>query len=96
VLECYLFNLNFIYFTTITKQAIQLLLIMLVGTDVVLDGLRVGGNQSTQRKLTCLTWWPHDHLTCRRRVSAIERAIHNIHTALLLQRYLCFYRFFTA
>ena len=26
--------LNFIYFTTITKQAIQLILIMLVGTDV--------------------------------------------------------------
>ena len=27
-------SLNFIYFTTITKQVIQLLLIMLVGTDV--------------------------------------------------------------
>ena len=26
--------LNFIYFTTITKQIIQLVLIMLVGTDV--------------------------------------------------------------
>ena len=26
--------LNFIYFTTITKQVIQLILIMLVGTDV--------------------------------------------------------------
>jgi len=39
--KCYLFNLNFIYFTMITKQAIQLILIMLVGTDVVFDGLRV-------------------------------------------------------
>jgi len=27
-------RLNFIYFTTITKQVIQLILIMLVGTDV--------------------------------------------------------------
>ena len=27
-------NLNYIYFTTITKQCIQLILIMLVGTDV--------------------------------------------------------------
>ena len=27
-------TLNFIYFTTITKQVIQLLLIILVGTDV--------------------------------------------------------------
>ena len=26
-------------------------------------GLRVGGNRSTRRKLTCLTWWLHDHLT---------------------------------
>ena len=33
------------------------------------DGLRVGGNRSTRRKPTCLTWWPHDHLTCLRRVS---------------------------
>jgi len=27
-------SLNFIYFTTITEQVIQLILIMLVGTDV--------------------------------------------------------------
>ena len=33
------------------------------------DELRVGGNRSARRKPTCLTWWPHDHLTCRRRVS---------------------------
>ena len=26
------------------------------------DGLRMGGNWSTRRKPTCLTWWPHDHL----------------------------------
>ena len=31
-------------------------------------GLRVWGNRSTRRKPTCLTWWPHDHLTCRCRV----------------------------
>ena len=31
-------------------------------------GLRVGGNRSTWRKPTCLTWWPHDHLICRCRV----------------------------
>ena len=29
------------------------------------DGLRVGW---TRRKPTCLTWWPHDYLTSRRRV----------------------------
>ena len=29
------------------------------------NGLRVGGNWSTWRKPICLTWWPHDHLTCR-------------------------------
>ena len=33
------------------------------------DGVRVGGNQSARRKPTCLTWWPHYHLTCWRRVS---------------------------
>ena len=44
-------------FTTITKQVIQLILIMLVDTDVcVTDGLRVGGNRNTRRKPTCLTW----------------------------------------
>ena len=31
-------------------------------------GLCVGGNRNTRRKPTCLTWWPHDHLTCRCRV----------------------------
>ena len=38
------------------------------------DGLRVGGNRSTRRKPTCLTWWPHDHLTFRRRVSNTGRS----------------------
>jgi len=47
-----------------------------------LDGLRVGGNRSARRKLTCLTWWPHYQqweasvLTLRRpdsQVSAIVR-----------------------
>jgi len=44
--------LNFIYFTTITKQVIQLILIMLVGTDVCIRMVFVweetgvpGGNQ---------------------------------------------------
>ena len=31
-------------------------------------GLRVGGNRSTRRKPTCLTWWPHDYLKWRYRV----------------------------
>jgi len=39
-----------------------------------LDGLRVGGNQSALRKLTCMTWWPHDHLTRRRRISNLDRS----------------------
>ena len=26
--------------------------------------LRVGGNWSTRRKPTCLTWWPHDNASC--------------------------------
>jgi len=30
----FILEINFIYFTTITKQVIQLILIMLVGTDV--------------------------------------------------------------
>ena len=28
-------------------------------------GLRVGGNRSVRRKPTCLTWWPHDHISIR-------------------------------
>jgi len=44
-------SLNFIYFTMITKQVIQLILIMLVGTDVC---VRMGGNRSARRKPTCL------------------------------------------
>ena len=39
------------------------------------DGLRVGRNRSAQRKPTCLTWWPHDHLTCRRWVSIPSRSV---------------------
>ena len=31
-------------------------------------GLRVGGNRSSRRKSTCLTWWPHGHITCWCRV----------------------------
>jgi len=31
-------------------------------------GLLVGGNRSTRRKPTCLTWWQPDLLTWRRRV----------------------------
>ena len=74
---CLLFFLNFIYITTITKQVIQLILIMLVDQHRCLrsDGLRVGGNRSSaRRKPTCRTCWPHDHLTCRRRVSSPGRS----------------------
>ena len=39
------------------------------------DGLLVGGNRSARRKPTCLTWWPHDHLTCRRRTSNKSRTL---------------------
>jgi len=38
------------------------------------DGIRVGGNRSARRKPTCLTWWTHNHLTCRRRVSNAGRS----------------------
>ena len=65
----HIIELNVIYFTTITKQ---------VHTTYTnharwhrclrSGGLRVGENLSTQWKPTCLTWLPHDHLTCRRRV----------------------------
>ena len=53
--------LNFIYITTITKQVIQLILIMLVDQHRCLrsDGLRVGGNRSARSKPTdLLTTWP--------------------------------------
>jgi len=46
-------SFNFIYFTTITKQVIQLILIMLVGTDVsvrmvfVWEETRVPGGNAT-------------------------------------------------
>jgi len=50
-------NLNFIYFTTITKQVLQLILIMLVGTDVCIWVVSMWEEtESTQRKPTCLTW----------------------------------------
>jgi len=52
-----------LYFITITKQGIQLISIIHVGTDVCVRMVWCA------RKPTCLTWWPHDHLTCRRRVS---------------------------
>ena len=43
------FFIFFKCFTTITKQVIQLILIMLVGIDICLwDGLHVGGNWSTR------------------------------------------------
>ena len=66
-------RLNFIYFTTITKQVIQLILIMLVGTDVF-------GWSSCRRKPECpeethlSDLVTHDHLTCRRRVSNPSRS----------------------
>jgi len=39
------------------------------------DGLYVGRNRNARRKPTCLTWWPHDHLTCRRRVWLLSVSI---------------------
>ena len=39
------YNINFIYFTTIMKQFIQLILITLVSPDVGARGFSVGGNQ---------------------------------------------------
>jgi len=36
--------------------------------------LRVSGNRETRRKLTCPTWWPHKHLTYRRRVLNLGRS----------------------
>ena len=56
------------------------------------DGLRVGGNRSAQRKPTCLTWWPHDHLTCIEPGSQRSEA-----SALTLRQpdslHLCLYQF---
>ena len=71
-------GLNFIYFTRITKQVIQLILIMLVGTDVcgALDGLHVGGNRSARKKPTCLTW---GHVT-------ISHADHGYRTQVIAVR----------
>jgi len=40
----------------ITKQVIQLIQIILVGTDVCFC---IGVIRSTRRKPTCPTWWPH-------------------------------------
>ena len=54
--------LNFIYFTTITKQVIQLILIMPVGTDVC-----VWIDFVWETHLPDLV--TNDHLTCRRWVS---------------------------
>ena len=34
----------------------------------------MGGNRSARRKPTCLTWWPHGHLTCRCRVLSPGRS----------------------
>ena len=36
------------------------------------DDLLVGRNRSARGKPTCLTWWPHDHLTCRRQIAAVR------------------------
>ena len=45
------------YFTTITKQVIQLILIILIGTDFdVAMVFMCGGNRSPLGKPTCLTW----------------------------------------
>ena len=53
------FNLNFIYCTTIKKQAKQLILIMLVGTDVCVRVVFVLEETKYPEKNTRLTWWPN-------------------------------------
>ena len=52
-------SLNFIYFTTITKQVYNTTYINHARWHRCLrsDGLRVGGNRTARRKPTCLTWW---------------------------------------
>jgi len=50
------FNLNFIYCTTIKKQAKQLILIMLVGTDVCVRVVFVLEETKYPEKNTRLTW----------------------------------------
>ena len=64
------FNFKLYLFYNITKQVIKLILIMLVGTNVCVRMDFVWEETGAhRRKPTCLTWWPHDHLICRRRVS---------------------------
>ena len=60
-------SLNFIYFTTYINHARWHLCLRS-------DGLRVGGNQSARSNPSCLTWWPNDHLTCRRLVLNLGRS----------------------
>lgn len=51
-------KLNFIYFPTIDKPVLQLILISLVGTNVSARGvIGVGGSRSSWRKPTC----PYNH-----------------------------------
>ena len=53
----YLFS-NVIYFTTIKKQ------VRITYTNPARwHWCLCGRKRSTQRKPTCLTWWPHDNLT---------------------------------
>ena len=57
-----MFNL-YVFYNDYT--VIQLVLIMLVGTDVcvsVVFECGGGGNRNTPGKPTCLTWCPRDHL----------------------------------
>jgi len=54
-------SLNFIYFTTITKQVIQLTLIMLVGTDVCVQMVFVWGKPEYPEEThlsDLVTRWP--------------------------------------
>jgi len=50
----FVFCLNFIYFTTITKQRTTYINHARWHRCLRSDGLRVGGNRSARRKLTCL------------------------------------------
>ena len=55
-----------IYFTTITKQVHTTYIIHARWHRCLCLCKSLCGGRSIQRKPTCLTWWPHDHLTCDR------------------------------
>ena len=61
IADIYKRSLNFIYFTTITKQVIQLLFIMLVGTDVCVRMVFVWEGTGVPGEIPPV--WLGDHMT---------------------------------